>query len=378
MTNTAALLIAILAGQAERVKSLDDADWFKIIELAKKMQVVQTLFTYLKLQEVVLPPAVAQAIYDIHLTNAVRNTRILHILEIVLEALVKKGISVVPFKGAWLAESVYRNIALRNMGDIDLWTPKSQIDDAKQVMYSLGYESRSKDSRPQALQDVLGGETQMFKTGSPMIELHWNVFPGEWLRHTGRVNDEEVWRRTLPLKGENIRQLSPEDALIHLCVHLAINHQMSSAGLRSLLDLAELRKKFVIDWAIVAQRARAWHVATATWLVLEMLSELFGDPEKRLPLNELRPSPARIRVLRRFVTPDKVMDGIEISGGPKRFLYLLALVDSPVDALCLILQALFPDRAWLTLRYGLQDAPEWKVWWQRFRHPLSVVLKRQI
>ncbi len=378
MNQDAERLIALLAGHADNIGTLTESEWERLIEFARKSNIAQMLFTYLKSQNVSPPPAVAEAIRKIHIASVTRNMKLFHELEKILRAFQTAGITAVPVKGAWLAEATYRNIALRGMGDVDLWVPRSQLDAARQVMVSLGYSSRSRADRPQALQDALAGETQMFKTGAPMVELHWNVFPGEWLRHTARIDEQVIWQRTLPHHRENVRQLTPEDAIIHICVHLAVNHQMSMPGLRTLLDLDCARQRLNIDWGTVAERARAWRVSTATWLVLQMLAELFGDPERKLSLQDLRPSPLRRWILRRFISPQNLMEGIKISSGPKRFVFLLALVDKPSGALYLIWRALMPDRKWLTLRYGLQDAPVWRIWLQRMWHPLRIAFQRKI
>ena len=378
MNQNAERLIALVTGHADRIGRLTESEWESFIAFARKSGVAQVLFTYLKLQNISPPPAAAGTIRNIHLASVTRNMKLFHELEKILLAFQTAGIAAVPLKGAWLAETVYSNIALRGMGDVDLWVQRNQLDDASKIMVSLGYSSRSKADRPQALQDAMGGETQLFKTGAPMVELHWNVFPGEWLRHTARIDEQAIWQRTLPHQGENVRQLSPEDAIIHICVHFAVNHQMSMPGLRTLLDLDCGRQRLNIDWGTVAERARAWRVSTATWLVLRMLSELFGDPEKKLPLQALRPSPFRRRILKRFISPQNLMEGINISNGPKRFVFLLALVDRPADACYLIWRAIMPDRTWLTLRYGLQDAPAWRFWLQRLWHPLRIVWQRKI
>jgi hypothetical protein len=378
MNQDAERLIALLSGREINVQKLGDLDWERIIGLAQKTGVAPVLFAALKAKDVTPPPAPAERIRKIYLASAARNTRIFHEVGKILRALQAANIPVIPLKGIWLAEAAYRNIALRGMGDVDLWVPRSQLDAARQVMVSLGYSSRSRADRPQALQDALAGETQMFKTGAPMVELHWNVFPGEWLRHTARIDEQVIWQRTLPHQSENVRQLSPEDAIIHICIHLAVNHQMSMPGLRTLLDLDCARQRLNIDWGTVAERARAWRVSTATWLVLQMLTELFGDPERKLPLPDLKPSPLRRGILRSFVSARNLVEGIKISSGPKRFVFLLALVDRPADALYLIWRALMPDRTWLTLRYGLQDAPAWRIWLQRLWHPLRIALQRKI
>ena len=218
----------------------------------------------------------------------------------------------------------------------------------------------------------------MFKTNAPMVELHWNVFPGEWLRHTARIDEQVIWQRALPHNRENVRRLSAEDAIIHVCVHMAVNHQMSGAALRTLVDLNYARQRLQIDWSTVVRHARAWRVSCATWLVLQTLADMFGDPEKQLPLLDLAPASLRRLILRRFVPLGLIVEGLRISSGPKRFLFLLALVDDPVDAIRLLWQAFFPDRIWLILRYGLQDAPAWRIWVQRLWHPLRTAFQRDI
>ncbi|MEI8355978.1 MAG: nucleotidyltransferase family protein [Deltaproteobacteria bacterium] len=377
MNQDAERLILLLAGNAT-IGALTESEWEDLIDYARKSSVAQVLFVYLKSQSLSIPPVAAERIRNIYLASAVRNTKLFHELKNILLAFQTAGVTAVPLKGAWLAEKVYSNIALRGMGDVDLWVQRDQLDEARRVMVSLGYASRSKSDRPQELQDALTGETQMFKTGAPMVELHWNLFPGEWLRHTAFIDEQEIWQRTLPLQGENVRQLSPEDAIIHISVHFAVNHQMSMPGLRTLLDLYCARQKLNIDWVTVAERAKAWRVSTATWLVLRMLAELFGDPERKLPLQELRPSTLRRKILERFISPRIFLEGIDISSGPKRFLFLLALVDRPADAFYLSWRALMPDRTWLTLRYGLQAAPAWRVGLQRLLHPLRIAWKRKI
>lgn len=378
MNQDAEYLIALLTGHAVNIGTLAESEWESLIAFARKSSVSQVLFTFLKSQSISLPPVAAETIHNIYLSSAVRNMKLFHELEKILLAFRTEGIIVVPLKGAWLAEAVYENIALRVMGDVDLWVSRIQLDDARKVLVSLGYSSCSKEERPQALQDALAGETQMFKTGAPTVELHWNVFPGEWLRHTARIDEQVIWQRTLPHDGENVRHLSSEDAVIHICVHLAVNHQMSMPGLRTLLDLDCARQRLDIRWEAVAERARAWRVSTATWLVLQLLAELFGDPAGKLPLRDLRPSPLRRWLLKRFISPQNLVEGMEFSSGPKRFIFLLTLVDQPADALYLIWRALIPDHTWLTLRYGLQDAPTWRIWLQHLWHPLRIACLRKI
>lgn len=378
MDRAAAQLIDLLAGREVTAEMIVAAEWTRVVEMAKKHGVAPMLQLRSQERDLLLPPAAAEQLRRLYLRSLARNMRLFHERDRILDALTAAHIPVVPIKGAYLAKELYGDIALRSMGDIDLWVPRPQLDAARTVMQTQGYASRPKADRPRALQDALTGETQYSKPHAPMVEIHWNIFPGEWLRHTARIDEQIIWQRTQPLDGDLIRQLSPEDTVVQLCVHVAVNHQMSRMGLRTLLDLEFARRAWRIDWHIVCRRSRAWRVSCATWLVLKLFAELFGDPGKQLPLSDLAPSALRQFALGRLVSARRLMQGLRLSDGPARFLFLLLLVDRPIDALALLWRGLFPDLAWLRLRYGLQSAPRWRVWLQCLWHPLRVALRREV
>ena len=344
-----------------------------LVEHAVQQGVGPLLHSRLKARSAALPPAAAERLREAYLDSAALNMRLFHERDRILAALKAPQVSAVPVKGASIAKTLYDDAAQRPMADIDLWVRRPQAGAARSVMESLGYAAHAKADRPPALQDELLGETQMVKAGAPLVELHWSIFPGEWLRHTARVDEEAIWERSTGTDGEGERQLSPEDTVVHLCVHLGVNHQMSGIGLRTLVDLDHARRKWTIDWAVVAQRAREWRVACATWLVLNALAKLFGDPNHELPLADLAPSAARRRMLNRLASPGHVAGGLAISSGPMRFLFLLVLVDRARDAARLLWRALYPDRLWLTLRYEKPDATAWRVGLLRTQHLLNLV-----
>jgi hypothetical protein len=374
----ASLLVALLTGRPLALEGLGSVEWDAAVALAVEHRLAPWLGARLKSRGVAVPEATAAWLDEIYLSSAAHNMQLFHELDRILVALRAANIPVVLLKGACLAKALYEDIALRPMGDMDLWVQRPQLDAARTVVQSLGYSARARTDRPLALQDALTGETQMFKEGAPLVELHWNIFSGEWLRHTTRIDEQVMWRRSVAFSGSAARQLSPEDAIIHLCVHLAVNHQMSGRSLRTLVDLDCARRTWSVDWRTVAERAGAWRVSCATWIVLDALAELFGDPDNQLPLRDLAPSALRQFILRRFASLRMLANGLELRGGPKRFLFLLSLVDRPADAMVLVWRALFPDRLWLTLRYDLPDAASWRIWRLRVRHLLNVATRREV
>ncbi len=303
-----------------------------------------------------LPPELAQplaAAYYRAAADAELHTRE---LAAVLDALAAARITPILFKGAALAHLVYPDPACRPMGDLDLWLAAAEMPAAIAALQAAGYRRRVKDTRPIELQADREGEIQLagVRPGQGLIELHYGVFAGEWLHRTAAVDTAGLAARAVPVTvaGRPARTLSPEDAVIQLAVHLAVNHQMAYPGVRGLLDVCLLARSRPLDWAAVSRRARAWRVRTAVWQVLSLADALLGLPEASPALTALQPSRLRRRLLARFATPASVLAGRDITHGRARFAYQLLLADRPRDAARLLARALWPEDAWLAARYG--------------------------
>lgn len=287
--------------------------------------------------------------------TAAQNTLHWHYLARIDEALAYKGIEAVLLKGAALAATVYDGPEQRSMADVDLWIKGRDMGQACAVMLDLGFENRQKRERPLALQALSNGEIQYYSDGRPptLVELHFSPFPGWWLKRTTRIDGAGIWLRKEPLRNwRGFYQLSTEDAVIQLAVHLAVNHQFRLTPLRSLMDIALTARTRTVDWHEVAVRARQWRVATAVWLVLTCLKSLVGTPGMERALEQLRPAPWRRRLLGRFISPGSVVAGEDIRAGSRRFFYLLLLVDRPRDAMALLFRTIWPEQMWLDARYG--------------------------
>lgn len=379
LLSTARQLVNLLAGAYTESGEFFGIDWNNLIDLAKELGISQMLYTELTKQGLKPPAAIADLLRSIHLSGVVDGAKRHHNFDKILDLLSNAGIMVIPVKGAWLSQTVYPNIAMRGMSDIDLWIRKEDVQRAIEAIATIGYQvSLSSKERPRELQDALLGETLLTKSGAPFVELHWNIFAGEWLRHTSRIDEELIRERSLPWKGEMVRQLQPEDAIIHVAVHLAVNHHMSDSVLRTLLDLQMMSRNFRIDWNQVMNRAVLWRVSTPIWLVSELMIRYFGPHEAlSSALATVRPSALRRWFLYRLFSPDHAVAGEKIIGLNK-FAFLLLLVDRPVSALGLAWQAFWPDKTWLILRYGLSDSPVWRKVLQRILHPLRMIAYREL
>ncbi len=279
----------------------------------------------------------------------------------ILRQLNRRQIQAIVFKGAALAHSVYPDPACRTMGDIDLWVPGEDIERAHSVLREMGYESFSKFDRPPALMAIFQGEIGLQHRHSEygLVELHWGIFSGEWLRQAALLSDlSAIYTRVgvAQLAGETAIILSPEDAILQSAIHTVINHQMSMAPLRGLVDIALLARHDHIDWTVIVERARVWRVATPSWLVLSLAVDLAGLHEAAEAARRLQPSRLRRHLIRRFASAESLVMKRDLAASKWRYVFLLLLVDRVWDAAKLVFRALWPERAWLIARYGQYTA----------------------
>jgi hypothetical protein len=290
-------------------------------------------------------------------------------LRTVLQVLDAAGLTPVVFKGAALAHTVYPDPACRPMGDLDLWVEPKEILAARDSLEAAGYRFAARSERPPALMEMYSGEVRLHgpDDATGLVELHFGVFPGEWLRRVAAVDDVAIRVRCQPVEvaGAPAWTLSPEDHLIQIAVHNAINHQLSLSAMRGLVDVVLLARHQPLDWAAVIQRARAWRVATATWLVLALAQDLCGLDEAAVAVMALAPSRLRQKLIGRFANAEALVEMRNLSESRWRYVYLLLMVDRARDAVKLIYRTLWPEADWLQARYGRSDART------RLRHVLN-------
>jgi len=266
----------------------------------------------------------------------------------------------VALKGAALALSAYPDPALRSMLDLDLWLPAGQMEVAQALLAGLGFADVDKATRPRALQAMARGEVRFHhrRWVQGIVELHWSPLKGWWYSRAAAVDEPGIATRCLPL-GRRLERLAAEDMAVHVAAHLAISDQFGVHVWRSLVDLALLPE---VNWTVVAERARAWRLATAVWAVVALLVEVLDAGEARAAAERLRPGRLRRWALARYVSAAPLLAGRDWRQGRARFVLLLLLVDRRRDAARLIGRTLWPERAWLEARYGKPVRHAYHLW----------------
>jgi hypothetical protein len=277
---------------------LTDEEWAALIEMATRQGVAPLLYQRLKAPALVgrTPEGVLERLRGLYLNTAAGNVRLYEELWALLLALHEIGIPVLVLKGAYLAENVYRNIALRPMSDIDLLVPASLAREAWRVVKELGY--RLIYPATEALIPSFGKDFVCQKPGGfAPVEVHWAIRLAE---EKGDMESEELWQnaRAVRLAEIDTATLSVEDFLLHLCLHASYQHEFDF-GLRALCDIAVFIERFEgeIDWPALCARVSRHRWRRGVYLILHLASGRTGAAVPAEVLTALEPADLSVEVI---------------------------------------------------------------------------------
>lgn len=377
-------LIALLSGRPVAVESFDREDWQRIVDLAQKQKVAPMLHARLRERNITPASAATQQLRELFLANIKHNTRLLHELRNILCALHAAEIPVIPLKGACLAESVYGDVALRQIGDLDLLVKPADVTKALEVLTTLEYvadEPFEIESESQLSQHM----PPLSKPGGGRLDLHWTIV-NPWLGIRFDDSDlEQVWSRATPVKlvGVNVLMLSPADLLLYLCLHASVQHRFDGIGLRSFWDMALVIRHYgnVMDWEQFTRHANQWEIVNGVRLVLQLLEEWTDTNLPKCVMESLIPATLTSEMISRV--RHRILSGRPIaSKGDVTRSESKARI---VDILAALRDALFPSRLVMANEYHV-PADSWiilcyypvrfKDLWKRYPEAIWQVLGR--
>ena len=250
-------------------------DWNAVIDTAAHNSLEPLLFKRLKESgtRAYVPAGSWERLRQAYFSSAQKNLHLYRELRPVLRRLRDSGIPVIVLKGAFLAEAVYGDVALRPMCDVDLMVPKAELPKAQTILLDMGGVQK----------DPTGNEAFWREHHHPpptylrdlSIELHWTIADP-----TGpvKIDPAGLWYRAqrATIAGVELLALSPEDLLVHLCVHFGGEHHLN--GLRSFCDITETirLRGGDMDWQQVVDSTREWLAARYVGLTLHLARRLVG------------------------------------------------------------------------------------------------------
>jgi hypothetical protein len=202
------------------------------------------MYWKLKDSPVEVPPSTFNFLRSTYYQTLAQNTLMYQELERILKALDRAGIEVIVLKGAALAATVYADIGLRPMGDLDLLVKDEQLPRALEVILSMGYVEEPIPH--EEFNRQIGYDVHLWRESNHnlKVEVHWGLITGGyvWFGPTmGWVWEQaEDWYPNVKSLHNNCLVLSFESSLLYLSAHLMLQHGIEQARLVWFFDLHQL------------------------------------------------------------------------------------------------------------------------------------------
>ncbi len=347
-------------------------DWDYLL-LAADDELVSPLLHDILAGQAIVPAYVEEMLARKYAYIVRRNLFLLHELSQILVLFRGAGVEAIVLKGAALTETVYKNIALRPMRDLDLLIRREQWAAALTLMAQAGFRQTAfieRESYPAVLE----------KSGiEPVtLELHRSLFHS--LHYQQNLALDWFWETATcaPSSTEPMKVLGLEAQILHLCGHLALHHIHQPSLLWS-NDLAELifTNKDKIQWDIFIDKAQTLQLILPSQKILVPIARDWGAPVPQEVLEQLQSLPVTEAERRAFAlsTAVKQSEGEgywmrlqEITGWHRRLAYVLKWLFPAPDALRSRYKI---SRSWLLpLAYPYH-------WWMGARLVIEALLTKQ-
>jgi Uncharacterised nucleotidyltransferase len=247
-------------------------------------------------------------------------------------------VEAVVLKGSALANEVYPDPSWRPFGDIDLLVRKGEWLDALETLSSCGFQRRYREPRP-GFTARFGHAALLTNNQNVEVDLHRTLVAGPFGMW---IQPDELFDRTTDfvLGGIVLRRLDNTAALAHACVHASLGFRPPL--LLPIRDVAQLCMSDDVDWEVMREWSRRWHLAVVFEHAFDIAANVLGTA---LPVGlepVARHDRRDQRALRAYTSDRRRYGGkatgtvLAIPGFRAKFEYVGAM--------------LFPDRAFLASR----------------------------
>lgn len=259
---------------AERIRALlqQKVDWTYLYRLAVLYGMMPFLYWHLNSTcPEAIPKASLDYLRDYFRANAAHNLYLTAELCTLLKLLDANGIPAIPFRGPALAASVYGDLTLRQISDLDILVRKRDVTKARDLLDSRGYRplfSRTR-AKEAGFLEIHSKYHFLHSRGRVVMQPHLRIL-------SLRPDTEPLWERLEPLSlgGDEVLTLSPEDSLLILCVNGVKHLWERHPWICDVAILAGLHKR--MDWGRVLEQARALGSGRILFLALNLAGDLLG------------------------------------------------------------------------------------------------------
>ena len=298
-------LSLIISGRMPELEwdSFSHSEWDLLIQKAQSEGVAPLLYWTLSKSGKILsfPEPVRSSLRAMYISVRMVNEKTVKELEILTHLFGQANIPVIALKGICFALTIYPDIGLRPMGDLDLLVPASKISEAVQIAKMIGYKEAVPDASP-GLRELLNHEVCLRKNDAPytILELHHSLVADKTFVYA--VSVDWFWNQTESLVGrssntgfENLLMLTPTAQVLYTSAHAMLQHGGRNTYLRWVYDLDRLIRVHAgrMAWDSLLAQARTFEWSSAVSAALSQTVAYFDTPIPSDVLTDLYKVPDR-------------------------------------------------------------------------------------
>lgn len=328
--NLLSLCIKYLTASKNRsLPALSIPDWDCLLETANNHGISPLLYHNLTRIEEHVQPEVMELLKELYYLNTIRNDFFYSELGRILKSLKEANIETIVMKGAVLAELIYLERGLRPFSDMDILIKKDSLDSAGDELTRLGYILDAYTT-PRGFSERFDYHHRYTK-GESVVELHWDLSLRTGVYKYTKIKVEDIWRRARVsrIAGIDVLIPSPEDLIIHSCIHSA-KHKYSR--LIWSYDIQQIVKCYQIDWEYLIMSTKSDNTEKHVFYGLFFAEKLLGQILPRHVLDELRPPAYEVNLFRFFIYHESP----GIVGIARDMVLRLLLINRQIDRLRLL------------------------------------------
>lgn len=316
-----------------------------------------------------VPPAARSRLEACYRATWARNMLLTERWAEAVERLARAGVESVTHKGMALIHTVYPDIALRPMADIDLLVRPGDVDTATRELRGAGY--RTSGAALEA-EEAFRGYRHFVRDGT-VIDLHWELANYTRFEPVLRVDHHGIWTRARPFEVGGVRglTLSAEDLLLHLALHLSLGSDFGRLIWFVDIDATVRRFARTLDWERAIDEAARWRIQAVLACVLRIARASLETPLPPGLVARLGRRPVRSALVRACIgsrCPPSLAGKLAES---RVYLAGALLMDRPAGVLRILGFTFFPSPDWLRFHYSVRSW--WRVGLCWLVHPVRVV-----
>jgi hypothetical protein len=253
---------------------LTSVGWRELFVLAERHGVQPLLCQALDLVRDTIPAKARQDLEQIYQTNLHKALIMSRELIRIIHHLRSFDLDVMPYKGAALAEFLYRDVALRQTGDIDLLVRRQEFARVQDALEKIAYVPQIRFSEVEQRAYLKSGYECVFDgpAGRNILEVQWAIEPRFY---SVDFDMDGVFDRAVKVEvaGQEMKTPSAADLFLILAVHAA-KHVWER--LIWICDLARLMRLSSMDWDWIASQAASLGVLRIVKISMLLAHRLLG------------------------------------------------------------------------------------------------------